>query len=402
MSPGPAGVALSNCYYEGSDALKAGYLVCANSDSGTAAAVQADRWHRAEKPASGKLDNFMGVIAPKGISSFEAVPNGRDIYLPGSVCQVYTDQACTIDTTLLTVQPGSYLAGGVGQGKVIGKALQTVDRSTTNGLVLCKLFGINPLNDLGGSDIIAARSRTTVQLPTAAIWENFDLNTLRANPNLGSFLENDFTSSNDMPTGEMSFTDTDATITAVSNTAIGELLLFSSVDNEAAEVQWLCPITLSGGNPWAFGVRIKCENITTDVAAWMVGLANRQALVGNMEVDNGALPTTGTDYLIWNTDSVATSALDLDYLLSGQSHVEHDTPHTLVADTYVTLEMYYNGTTIAQYVNGVVVADPIIATDIADGDFPAAQVACPTIALKGLNAADYDLTLDWIMAAQYG
>ena len=71
MSPGPAGVAVSNCYYEGSDALKAGYLVCANSDyyasGGSVADLQADRWHRAEKPATGKLHNFMGVIAPKGI-----------------------------------------------------------------------------------------------------------------------------------------------------------------------------------------------------------------------------------------------------------------------------------------------------------------------------------------------
>jgi len=401
MAPGPAGVAVSNCYYEGSDVLKPGYLLCANSDSGTAANVQSDRWHRAEKPATGKLHNFMGVVA-KGRSSFPAEPNGRDIYLPGSVCEVFTDQVCTIDSTLLTVQPGSYLAGGVGQGMVIGKALQTVDRSTVNGLVLCKLFGINPLNDLGGSDIIPARARTTVQLPTKAIWENFDLNTLRANRNLGSFLECDFTGPKDMPTDEMSFTDTSSTITSISNAAVGELLLFTTADNEAAEVQWLCPITLSGGNPWAFGARLKAELVTTEKASFEIGLSNRQALAGDLQADGGAAPTASTDYILWNSDAAATTALDLRYLLSGQTAQEHDAAvHTIVANTYFTVEMYYNGTTIAQYVNGVVVADPITATDIAAATFPAAQVACPTIGLKGAHTDDFDLTLDWIMAAQY-
>ena len=188
MSPGPAGVALSTCYYEGSDALKAGYLVCANSDSGTAAAVQADRWHRAEKPASGKLHNFMGVIAQKGISSFPAAPNGRDIYLPGSICQVYTDQNCTLDSTLLTVQAGSYLAGGVGEGMIIGRALQTVDRSSTNGLVLCKLFGINPLNDISRLGIPTA----TNNVASSALWESCPWDAIGNDPGMGIRFFDDF------------------------------------------------------------------------------------------------------------------------------------------------------------------------------------------------------------------
>jgi len=285
---------------------------------------------------------------------------------------------------------------------VIGKALQTVDRSTVNGLVLCKLFGINPLNDQGGSDIIAARGRTTVQLPTKAIWENFDLNTLRANRNLGSFLENDFTSPKDMPTDEMSFTDASSTITAISNDQIGELLLFATADNEAAEVQWLCPITLSGGNPWAFGARLKAELVTTEKASFEIGLSNRQALVGNLQADAGAAPTTSTDYILWNSDAAATTALDLRYLMSAQTAQEHDAAlHTIVANAYFTVEMYYDGATIAQYLNGVVVADPITAADIVAATFPAAQVACPTIGLKAAHTDDFDLTLDWIMAAQY-
>jgi len=166
MAPGPAGVAVSNCYYEGSDVLKPGYLLCANSDSGTAANLQADRWHRAEKPATGKLHNFMGVVA-KGRSSFPPEPNGRDIYLPGSVCEVFTDQACTIDSTLLTVKAGSYAAGGTGDGMIIGRALQTVDRSTVNGLVLCKLYGINPLNDISRLGIPTSTNNVASGRPAA-------------------------------------------------------------------------------------------------------------------------------------------------------------------------------------------------------------------------------------------
>ncbi len=99
------------------------------------------------------------------------------------------------------------------------------------------------------------------------------------------------------------------------------------------------------------------------------------------------MPTTGTSYLVYNTDAAATAALDLDYLLSGQTHVEHSAAiKTMVAATYFTVGLYYDGTDIQTYTDGVSDADPILGTgDMDDGNFPTGTILVPTIGLKGAH-----------------
>ena len=93
--------------------------------------------------------------------------------------------------------------------------------------------------------------------------------------------------------------------------------------------------------------------------------------------------------------------IDLVYDKTSQTQNEHDDDyHTLVADTYVTLGLYYNGTTIQGYINGTATGTAISAADIAAADFPAADVLVPTFALKNAAADDVTVTLDWIRVAQ--
>jgi len=406
MVPGPNPLRTETVYYEGSDKIYYGYNLCANSDYGTAATSEPSRGVRAEKPSASNLKRYLGVVAPGRPGGYQG-PCEVPIYratVNAPLVGIYTDlTAATIGTTVLTLQAGSYYAGGAGEGPVIAQAAQTI---TAAGVVLANLRGLS--DSLG--EIVTASSRTTVQLPTAAIWNNFDLAGLRANPFMGSLLDTDFRHGDGFP----AHTFIDATYAASAagktitediypgTTAIGELHFMTTNDNQAAEAQWDCPIVASGGARWAFECRVKAENITTEKASFQFGLASAQSLVGNLQADGGAVPTTSTSYLTFNSDAGATAALDLDYLLSGETHVEHKAAYaTMVANTYFTVGLYYNGTTIATYLNGVsVAASSVAAADIADGNFPAATILVPTIGLKGAHTDEFLLSFDWMRCAQ--
>lgn len=98
-----------------------------------------------EKPASANLRHFAGVVVALG--QLAGADGDLLTIVPlkaGAIVPVYTDASCTIDVTVLGVQDGSYLASqvtGDGDPLGIGVAIETVDRSDTNGLVWVRLFG---------------------------------------------------------------------------------------------------------------------------------------------------------------------------------------------------------------------------------------------------------------------
>jgi len=246
----------------------------------------------------------------------------------------------------------------------------------------------------------SARSRAATALPTAAIWNNFNLIEMRNNPFAGSLLDIDFTHGENEPPAL--FADSSAVIDVRPGTAgEGTLILFSTADNEAAEVQWpSCPVTSSGGQPWAIEARLKVSLITNTKGGAFLGLmAGDTALAGDLIADGGTLADVGAVGFQWKEGDG--DIIDLVYDKNGQAQNEHDDDyHTLVADTYVTLGLYYNGTTIQGYINGTATGTAISADDIAAADFPAADVLVPTFALKNAAADDVTVTLDWIRCAQ--
>ncbi len=131
-------------YYTGSDTLAEGYLLCYDRDYGTASDADIARAYRVEKPATANLKYFAGVVdaecagrtGPGWISIIEPRPN------PGCLVNVHTDQNCTLGTTKLAAKNASYAAGAAAATTVmIATAIQTVDRSSTNGVVLAQLEG---------------------------------------------------------------------------------------------------------------------------------------------------------------------------------------------------------------------------------------------------------------------
>lgn len=140
-------------WYTGSTALLQGVGVCfvpSHSDVGTGELVT-DPWPKraraVEDPSELNALLFAGIVAtPKA-----AKVGGQwiEILTPGSVCQVRTDQNCTIDTTFLTclARTDTGAAGAVGvfykfgfPGRGSAQCLQTVNRSAVAGLVLARLM----------------------------------------------------------------------------------------------------------------------------------------------------------------------------------------------------------------------------------------------------------------------
>ena len=131
--------------YTGTDTLKTGYALCYDRDYGTAADSDVQRALRVEKPATANLDYFAGVVGewdngktgPCQITIIQA--EGP----PGVVVPLWTDQNCTILTTKLAVANDSYaFTASTGGAKYCARALQTVNRSSTPGLVLGQLMRV--------------------------------------------------------------------------------------------------------------------------------------------------------------------------------------------------------------------------------------------------------------------
>jgi hypothetical protein len=278
-------------------------------------------------------------------------------------------------------------------GEALGRALEaaTADGDLIEGI---------PVKGSAGVLADSARSRAATAMPTAAIWNNFDLSEMRKNPFAGSLLESDFTHGEDVPSEK--FTDASSVIRVLPGAAgEGVISLFITADNEEAAVQFQsCPITSSGGVAWGLEARIKASTITDTKAGFFFGLmAGEAALAGDLIADAGTLADVGA--IGFQNKEGDGDIIDLVYDKASQTQNEHDDDyHTLVADTYVTLGLYFNGTTIQGYLNGVLTGTAISGADIAAADFPAADVLVPTLVIKGAAADDKTITIDWIRAAQ--
>jgi hypothetical protein len=152
-----------------SDTIKEGQAVCYNSDlaadakertshpnnghlNGDNATTYAEgsqtytaRLFVVEKPSSSNKFHYAGIVkalGPKAGADGDMI----EIWLPmaGTIIPVYTDASCTINVTCLGIAEDAYTISqvtGDGDPLPIGVAVETVDRSNTNGLVWMRQFG---------------------------------------------------------------------------------------------------------------------------------------------------------------------------------------------------------------------------------------------------------------------
>jgi len=137
-------------YYEGSDTIYEGMALCYNQDttdstrtSGTTVdeGDQCDgKWMRVEKPKTANLKYFAGVVA-SGSHCGLAGPRWVDIYVPnGAIVPVRGTDNHSIGEALFIANADYELTNVPQVGGFVGYAMETVDRSSTEGLLLAKLL----------------------------------------------------------------------------------------------------------------------------------------------------------------------------------------------------------------------------------------------------------------------
>lgn len=412
-------------YYTGSDTLYPGYLLCFNSradatstvypgpsGTGTAIAAASESYRRTKfvgQPAAGNLYNFAGIVRNKRVGRGPvqiSIP-----YPNGTMQKVVTDQSCTIDTTLLTVQAGSYYAGGVGEGPVIGKACQTIDRSSTAGTVQALCVPVNPFS----APFQGAVPSSTVRNFSPKIWETCPWNeinngTVRGHAYFNDFVGNYTLANNQSPTylGNGVWGTTAATAGSVIRPELDEpygvMTLESTTDNEDALA------SIGGGDivgNFVFSsttklwmeARIKVSSVTTNKMSAYVGFAE-EALLGTTEVLSNTGALADKDYVGFHFDEAATTGMDTTWnTASGGTSpvVEGENAVTLAADTYTNVGLHCDGTTVYFYQNGAALSDSIA---IATADFPDGEEMAFYLAAMMGHGDTNSLSADYVRIAQ--
>ena len=224
--------------------------------------------------------------------------------------------------------------------------------------------------------------------------------------------------------GVRCFTDTTAIISGLTHAQYSGghgMRMFTSADNEAAEVQWCCggePFVISDAAAdlrelvmeWSF----RLSTITTNELGLFMGLAGVHAMDGDFLVDN--VPSAATpgvadiDMIGFFMDHADTSGLDIIYQIAGQDAVTHEAAwKTLAIDTWYNIGLRYRpkvkkldiywGT--GDRTTKLAIDDnPIVSTDIDDTTFPDGQGLAPTFAIKGGTADDETLDIRAMACAQ--
>jgi hypothetical protein len=395
--------------YTGTDALEVGYLLCYDRDYGTAANADVNRAWRVEKSTATNINWFAGVVTQRKSAGQTASGSTLvEIEEPaGQMVQMYTTENCTIETTLLSVVVGSYYAGGIGEGVVIGRAYQTVNRSSTNGLVQAQLFG-EDRRALTLTNTAAGRG------PSPVIWDTCPEQLILRDPTLGFVYWNDFLGDYVLANNQ-TVTHLDHGVcgctAATSGSTIGMLadepngvcVLSSTTDNEDAIISALGGLNTAGqvlfNRALWFEARIKSVNTTDSRYNLFCGFAE-EGLVATTTLIANTDAMVDKDYVgfqrvfadgdkldtVWNTESGATSPVT-----EGADAV------TTVADTFNKVGIYCDGTTCYFYGDGVVLSDSIT---VATADFPDDQEMAFYFGLMLGHGDDATASIDWVKVAQ--
>ena len=387
-------------YYTGSDALVNGYVLCydrdadPSSDSNITSVYQ--RYAHVEKPSATNLGHVAGVLCSGSFTG----PGWCDIleFRPGSVQDVYCDVNCIYLESPLAVQAGSYYLGNAGEGPIVGMAIQTINRSSTAGLVQM-ITSPSPFpGALGGWFQTAAESLSD-------FWNDCPLLAngpfpLNGNVNCGSESFFGFWRGPDLNAWEKFATDADCRLTGITDVLNASSLTTGAGDNDEITLQYAAAVAKfvkdSGKKVW-FEARIACKTITDEVGFFVGLAAETQALASFMD-DNTmlliaddhigfAVDTDGDDIHSCHNDSGGTEVI-----------VEADF-QVPVAETFYNLGFKFDGAeTVTFYADGTASAT---TADLDDTDFPLTNGMCPTVAAKTGAAAARAYYIQWIACAYY-
>lgn len=187
----------------------------------------------------------------------------------------------------------------------------------------------------------------------------------------------------------------------------GVLQLFSTADND----EGVCiggnnvgaPFLISTSAPkeLIFEARFKVDSVAASMADVFVGLG--EAGMGTTDLlftDADAM--ADNDFLGFHRIAAETTGLTLGWRRSGQAAQTSTGVGTLAADTWIKAGFRFDpiALTVTPWVNGVEVpAKKITATQAAAATFPNDYLTV-LAGIKGIDAADHTLKLDWLACYQ--
>lgn len=255
---------------------------------------------------------------------------------------------------------------------------------------------------------------TTPASPSMAIWNDCPWSSIKSGREPGFCFEDDFITFDGSATAgaakwytvqEASGSDiaiVDSLLGGVvrmstGNTDNDQAIMGSSLDGGSFSI-----VANSGGKVW-YESRILTNAVTS--ACLAVGMINAADIAADLLADNGVdtdmLGTSEPDFVGFVTtgaDGAGLDAIYMDQSSTGGHPIHLADAQTLVADTWYKVGWYFDGkTTLKYYVDNAQVGTNL---DITGSDFPDGEELALAFAIKTGTAADKQLDIDWVRAAQ--
>jgi hypothetical protein len=267
----------------------------------------------------------------------------------------------------------------------------------------------------GSVTYVDGLSADTTRGPSGKMWQTCPWDRIARDPSIGhayftDFLGNFALAANQAVTlldeGVCGWTGATAgTITMDAGAPTGVVKLFTTTDNEDTGISILGGKNTAGQLVFASNkklwveARVKFSNITDSKFGVFVGLAEEAlASTAGVVANTGAM--VDKDYVGFHRLEADGDAMDAVYntALGSTSPVTHlADAATLVADTWIKLGIYCDGSYVYYFVNGQKVGDPVAlsATDFPDGEEMAFYIA-----QQAAHADDAITSVDWVRIAQ--
>jgi len=397
--------------YEGTSTIYEGMPLCYNYDTTDnidgydntdGAGTTTDEGHqnegkynRVEDPSDDNIEFFAGVVA--GTDKHGVTGDGAtwlDIYAPNdAIVPVRTDANCTVGTTKLYLEGADLELGSIGAevgnaSKLVAIAMETVDRSSTAGVVLARLFMPNPIEHY---DISSASGRG----PSEDLWQDCPWQEIKNDLGHGFYYETDFMGPLD-PTDACGWEVTQATSGALDSVigVGGELhaTAGAATADQGVNAQLLnCCVKPAAGKTIWFETRAQFSNL--DPNQYFVGIASTDTtLIAGGELDE-TNPSSIGFFQDVNSDADNIGCITQK---AGSNETTENVAEISEA-TWVKLGFRVNGVSSVQfYVDGELVETSSDTDDIADGVEMCLSLVCQNEDGSNTNT----LKLDWVRIAQ--
>jgi|TARA_Y100000310_G_scaffold199226_1_gene199214 hypothetical protein len=292
----------------------------------------------------------------------------------------------------LVIDPGA--AGGI----YINGEKRADDASITSA---CMGNYITLVND-GNGDWIVTEQLGVWQLTADNLFSHAPIQQVMMDPSLGTFFMDDFVPYT--AEGYTVYADTGGTIADLATEAGGAIrLLTDATDNDELHAQLgtatSAPFKFASSMPMWFEARIRTNTIADTKLPFFVGMAEEAAAASAFMGDAGALANLADmDWVGFFRTEADGDKLDTVHLTETGTATEVAADAvTLVADTWINVGWYCDGTTVTFYADGVALATTVA---IAAAEFPDTEELSPIIGCKNASAAGFQLDMDWWWALQ--